>query len=305
MRPLKNFFLFSLLMNVCMFSHASFVELENFGENPGELTAQTFIPEKPYLSVVVLLHGCVQNGVDLAKKMGLLSLAEIKNIALLVPQQSTSNNAKACFNWFSPHDTDTDQGESLSLKNMVLSLKSQQPDAKFYIVGLSAGAAMSTMMLANYPNLFTAGAIFSGIPFPCAKDLIQAISCMQNGPSESAGQLADKVRAINKNQSVWPSLSIWTGLEDNVVHPQNSTVLAQQWAKLTNMTEPPTVSNHSSYTQTSWQENSNVSIDLFEISRMGHGLPVNPNQSNGGKLGPYLLQAPLSATLAIAEHWKL
>lgn len=305
MKPLINYFLLPFLISLSTYTQASFVDLKDFGENPGELSAQTFIPKPTYTAVVVLLHGCIQNGVELAKQSGLFDLAQSKNFALLVPQQSTKNNAKACFNWFSPQDTNIDQGEILSIKNMVLSLKSKKPDANFYIVGLSAGAAMSAAMLVNYPNLFTAGAIVSGIPFPCAKDLIQAISCMKHGPSENAQQLASKVRALNHSQSVWPSLSIWTGRNDIVVHPKNAILLAQQWANLTHINSSPVTVSHNGYTQTSWQEKGVNSIELFEIDNMGHGLAVKPNEPGGGDVGPYLLSAPLSTSVSIIKQWGI
>lgn len=305
MALLKNSIFFSLLFSVCNFAHASFTELKDFGENPGELTARIYTPEHSYTAVVVLLHGCIQNGVELAKQSGLLGLARKNNFALLIPQQSTNNNAKACFNWFSSQDTDVNQGESLSLKNMVLSVTSQQPNIKAYIIGLSAGAAMSAMMIVNYPNLFTAGAIVSGIPFPCAQDLIQAISCMQNGPSKSGVQLATQAQAINSYQARWPSLSIWTGVEDKIVHPKNAKTLANQWSIMTNINTPPTTIKHNGYTRTTWQGPNNTSIELFEIELMGHGLAVNPKLSNGGIIGPYLLEAPLSTMIAVTEHWKL
>jgi poly(hydroxyalkanoate) depolymerase family esterase len=305
MALLKNPLLFFLLFSVCNFTHASFKELKDFGENPGELTAHIYTPEHSYTAVVVLLHGCIQNGVELAKQSGLFGLAQENNFALLIPQQSTNNNAKACFNWFSSQDTNVNQGESLSLKNMVLSVSSQQPNTKTYIVGLSAGAAMSTMMLVNYPNLFTAGAIVSGIPFPCAKDLIQAISCMQNGPSENGAQLAKQALALSSTQATWPSLSIWTGVEDKIVHPKNAKTLANQWSIMTNINSPPTTIKHNGYTRTTWQGSNKTSIELFEIELMGHGLAVNPNLSNGGNIGPYLLKAPLSTMIAITEYWKL
>jgi poly(3-hydroxybutyrate) depolymerase len=58
-----------------------------------------------------------------------LALAKKHNFALLLPQQSLSNNIKRCFNWYS---------------------------ADYFTRDL-AGGAMASGMLANYPALFTGG----------------------------------------------------------------------------------------------------------------------------------------------------
>jgi poly(3-hydroxybutyrate) depolymerase len=73
-----------------------------------------------------------------------LALAKKHNFALLLPKQSLSNNIQRCFNWYS---------------------------ADYFTRDL-AGGAMASGMLANYPALFTSGAVVAGIPFPCAEGLM-------------------------------------------------------------------------------------------------------------------------------------
>jgi poly(hydroxyalkanoate) depolymerase family esterase len=96
-----------------------------------------------------------------------------------MPQQSLENNIKGCFNWYSTSDFAKETGENLSIKNMILTLKQHLGGADVYILGLSAGGAMASSLLVNYPDLFNAGAIVAGIPFPCADGLITVISCMK------------------------------------------------------------------------------------------------------------------------------
>ena len=107
-------------------SLAAFSPLTNFGNNPGELTASYFKGENHNNNLVVLLHGCVQQGEELAQQSGLLALAKQKQFSLLIPQQSENNNIKGCFNWFSKQDIERDQGESLSIKNMIATVNAGQ-----------------------------------------------------------------------------------------------------------------------------------------------------------------------------------
>lgn len=279
--------------------------LTNFGNNPGELTASYFKGENHNNNLVVLLHGCVQQGEELAQQSGLLALAKQKQFSLLIPQQSENNNTKGCFNWFSKQDIEKDQGESLSIKNMIATVNAGQNFNNIYIIGLSAGGAMASSMLVNYPEVFTAGAIVAGIPYPCANNLITAIACMRSGPSQEPEQLTELVKQISRTQTHWPTLSIWTGKQDTVVNPKNAEYLAKHWAQL-NQSPKPTVTKHSGYTITQWQgKDKKVVVELVEIENMDHGIAVAPALSNGGSEAPFVIKTPVSTILYLLNSWKI
>jgi len=295
-----------LTLSVSLFSHAEFKKLDEFGDNPGALEASYFTPNIKSPALVVLLHGCAQQGEELAQKSGLLSLAQKHNFAFLLPQQTLSNNIKRCFNWYSPDDSSKDIGESLSIKNMVTHLKAKLSSQDVYIIGLSAGGAMASGMLANYPALFTGGAIVAGIPFPCADGLITGISCMRNGPSQTAKELETLVRNINPKQQSWPKLSVWTGENDSIVNPLNSSLHAQQWANLSAIKNKPTIDHKSGYTVTRWQNSAKqTQVELIEVSDLGHGIMVNPQVENGGEASDYVLASPVSTVKHVIDFWQL
>jgi len=104
---------------------AQFTTLENFDDNPGNLTSSYFAAKIASPDLVVLLHGCAQEGQKLAKRSGLLDLAIKHNFSVLIPQQSLDNNIKRCFNWYSADDYAKNSGENLSIKYMILTVKKQ------------------------------------------------------------------------------------------------------------------------------------------------------------------------------------
>ena len=307
MRILNPLVTLLLALGVSLSSHAQFQELEEFGENPGDLEASFFAPSNTKNpALVVLLHGCAQQGDELALKSGLFGLAKKHNFALLLPQQALSNNIKRCFNWYSPDDSTRDTGETLSIKNMVGHLKVQLNSQQVYIIGLSAGGAMASGMLANYPELFTGGAVVAGIPFPCADGLITGISCMRNGPSQTSNDLVTLVQKINPKQTVWPKLSVWTGTNDSIVNPLNSTMLAQQWASLSGIDDKPIKYKKTGYTMTHWKNSAKETrVELIEVSNLDHGIMVNPQVENGGEESDYLLASPLSTVKHVIDFWQL
>jgi poly(hydroxyalkanoate) depolymerase family esterase len=290
-----------------------YIPLTDFGDNPGALTS-FYLPvtqgsnasPAEDLSLVVLLHGCIQDGVELANKSGLTSLALEHHFAVLVPQQSYDNNVKGCFNWFASQDTQIDSGEMLSIKNMIVTTQEKLAAKHVYIIGLSAGGAMASAAIVNYPNLFQSGAIIAGLPYPCADNLIKAISCMKQGPALSVEELAQFAKAIHPQQTRWPSLSIWTGDSDNVVNANNAQMLASQWQVLTQSNAKPTVSNESGYSISRWKDaQNNASIELVTINDFGHGIAVNPDIKHGGEESDYLLRAPISSVTEVIKLWGL
>ena len=103
---------------------AQVMELKEFGDNPGQLSASYYLPDKQAANqknpaLVVLLHGCAQQGESLAQQSGLLGLATQQQFALLMPQQGLENNIKRCFNWYSAADYTKGSGENLSIINMI------------------------------------------------------------------------------------------------------------------------------------------------------------------------------------------
>jgi len=189
---------------------------------------------------------------------------------------------------------------------MVTTLKQQLASENVYIIGLSGGGAMASSMLVNYPELFTAGAVVAGIPFPCADGLITGISCMRNGPSQAVDELVELVEKLNPEQSSWPKLSVWTGTQDNIVNPKNSSAFARQWAKLSHLAAEPIVENKTGYRVTRWQNVAKeTQVELIEVAKLGHGIMVNPAIENGGEVADYLLAAPVSTAKHLVEFWGL
>ena len=301
----------TLLSHHALAATTTYEKLENFGDNPGDLDASYYLPHanksaNKQPSLVVLLHGCAQQGENLAQQSGLLGLAKKHGFALLLVQQGLSNNIKHCFNWYSADDYSKNKGESLSIKNMITAMQQQINADKVFIIGLSAGGAMASSMLINYPDLFTAGAVVAGIPFPCADGLITGISCMRNGSSQTVDELVTQARNLNPKQVTWPKLSVWTGTNDSIVNPLNSLALAQQWAQLSTITSKPIIEQKSGYTITRWQNSADeVHLELVEVENRDHGIMVNPNAENGGEVSDYLLASPVSTAKQVINFWQL
>ncbi|MGB9170936.1 MAG: PHB depolymerase family esterase, partial [Bradyrhizobium sp.] len=219
------------------------VETEGFGTNPGDLRMFSFAPEelRSHPALVVVLHGCGQTAAGYDLGTGWSTLAKHYGFALLMPEQRATNNAHGCFNWFNPEDTKRGQGEALSIRQMIARMASQHRIDKhrIFVTGLSAGGAMTSVMLATYPEVFAAGAIIAGLPYGVAANVREALNGMMQSRSRPPGDLGNLVRTASKHRGPWPRVSIWHGSADRTVNPANADEIIKQWLDVHELPSDP------------------------------------------------------------------
>ena len=160
-----------VLLNPKLGVSASLQSIEEFGLNPGNLNMYVYVPDghKPKPAMVVALHGCVQQASTFDDETGLTKFADKLKFLLLLPEQPTVNNEYQCFNWFQTEDNQKNQGESGSIRNMIQYMIDTYDVnvSRIFVLGLSAGGSMTSVLMANYPELFQGGAIIAGTPYEC------------------------------------------------------------------------------------------------------------------------------------------
>jgi pimeloyl-ACP methyl ester carboxylesterase len=72
---------------------------------------------------------------------------------------------------------------------------------RVFVVGLSAGGAMASAMLAVYPDVFAGGAIIAGLPFASATNVQEAFEVMAKGRERAGPQWGDRVRSASDGLS--------------------------------------------------------------------------------------------------------
>jgi poly(hydroxyalkanoate) depolymerase family esterase len=210
-----------------------------------------------------------------------------------VPEQKSANNALSCFNWFQAADTTRGQGEALSVRQMVdygIANHGYAP-SRIYVSGLSAGGAMSAVMLATYPDVFAAGSVIAGIPYGCGT------SCQYAAVSKTPQQWGDLVRAAFPGYpGPWPRVAVWHGQSDTTVVPANGTELMTQWTNVRGVSPTPTSTSTLPGNTTLEKYGSDV-VRLYRIAGMGHGTPVDPGGAleQCGTAASYFLDTICSA----------
>ena len=268
-----------------------------------------YVPADPQPALVVVLHGCTQTAASYDFGAGWSTLADRHGFVLLLPEQQRANNANNCFNWFLPGDTARDRGEALSIRQMIeKTIGAHGIDRRrVFVTGLSAGGAMTSVMLATYPEVFAAGAIIAGLPYGTAGNVQQAFESMFQGRVRSPQEWGDEVRHASKHRGPWPRVSVWHGDLDATVKPMNAESLIRQWTDVHGITSAPIEDQVDGYPRQVWRRDGVDVIESYTITGMAHGTPLATGSSDQayGEAGPFLLEAGISSSYHIAKFFGL
>lgn len=286
--------------------------MTGFGSNPGALDALVYVPDNlpAKAPLVVVLHGCTQNAAVYDRGAGWTTLADRHGFALLFPQQRRANNSNLCFNWYSPADARRGKGEAQSIAQMVKHLSAEQgiDPARTFINGLSAGGAMTAVMLAAYPDLFAGGAIIAGLPFATADTLPEALERMRGTGGPSRRELLSVASAAGPGGGPVPTLSVWHGTSDHIVAPANASAIVDQWRDLHGVGDQiATTDRVAGHRRDRWHDDAGRTlVERYDIVGMGHGVPIDTRGERAcGAAGPHMLESGICSTRLIAEGWGL
>ena len=292
---------------------AGATEVTSFGTNPGALKMFRYVPAglPAGAPLVVAMHGCTQSALAYDEEPGWVALAERWKFVVLLPEQQTANNSSRCFNWFENGDITRGSGEALSIKQMVDKTKADlgTDAARSYVTGLSAGGAMTSVMLAAYPDMFAGGSIMAGIPFRCATSVSGAFSCLDPGVNKTPAAWGDLVRGAASYTGTRPTVQIWHGTSDATVKPMNMTELVEQWTNVAGTDQTPEVQDtvagypHKVYRDAAGRN----AVELYAITGMGHGTPVDPGTGTTqcGIAAAYILDVNICSSYYIGKAWGL
>jgi poly(hydroxyalkanoate) depolymerase family esterase len=294
--------LFLFLIKTSLYSQ-SIISISSFGSNPGALNMYTYVPTgiSGAAPLVVAMHGCTESASLYATQTGWDKLADLHKFYVVYPEQVSANNSSLCFNWFDTTDASRNVGEAMSIKQMVDYMKVHYTidTNAIYVTGLSAGAAMTAVMMATYPDVFNKGAIMAGVPYKAATSASAAFNAMNGFVTMTPAQWGALVKTQNPGyKGSYPKAMICQGLSDFTVSPTNATELMKQWTFMNHADQTVDSSNNA------FQGNANVVLSiyndsnnnpvvyLYKITGMPHGIAVDtgacPRQ--GGQAGTYAIE---------------
>ena len=214
----------------------------SFSNEHGERDYGLYVPDGldgRSAPLVVMLHGCGQDAEDFAAGTRMNAIAKQEKFLVLYPEQDSSANRAGCWNWFEPSDQERGRGEPSIIAGateQVIDEHGVDP-RRVYVVGISAGGAMSTVLAATYPDLYAAVGVHSGLEYGAADSALAAVAAQRSGgpDPDRQGRLAFE-SARPAEARVLPAI-VFHGEEDGVVDVVNAHQTLSQWAQTNDYAE--------------------------------------------------------------------
>jgi poly(hydroxyalkanoate) depolymerase family esterase len=263
--------------------------------------------------LVVMLHGCTQNPSDFAAGTQMDALADQKQFIVVYPQQTSTYNASDCWNWFEPADQARGSGEPAIIAGITRTVEGSTAawtinTHRVYVAGLSAGAAMSVIMGATYPDIFAAIGVHSGLEYKAATTLQAAFLAQLHGGPNPMQQGQAAYNAMGSYARVVPTI-VFQGTSDTTVNPVNGDQVIQQWMQTDHLasnnlynasfSSPASTTNGQvpgghAYTVYTWNNHNSQEIqEYWKVFNMGHAW------SGGSSSGSFTDPQGPNASLAI------
>ncbi|MGB0651651.1 MAG: alpha/beta hydrolase family esterase [Thermoplasmatota archaeon] len=264
--------------------------------------------------LVVMLHGCTQDGLEIAETTAWNDLADQEGFFVLYPDQDPAYNSDRCWNWFRPEHQQRGAGEPLLIATATQGAIEQWPidPERIYIAGASSGGGMAPILAATYPELYAGLGVAMGVEYRAASDLATAAYAQRfGGPDpDLAGRWAYEAAPAPEKM---PTIVFHGGL-DWVVAPVNGEQLVVQWAQTNDLVDDG-VDNDSVDAAADAQRDGQVpgghayTVSCYHDAAgrplLEHwGIPLMGHAWSGGPAGaPHTDPAGPDATRAMWDFW--
>ncbi|MCX4557541.1 PHB depolymerase family esterase [Streptomyces phaeochromogenes] len=260
---------------------AALTEVTGFGTNPSNLQMYLYVPDSVTANpaVVVAVHYCTGSGPAMYSGTEYASLADRYGFIVVYPSVT---RASKCFDVSSPQALRRGGGsDPVGIKSMVdwVTRTYSADTSRIFATGISSGAMMTNVLLGDYPDVFAAGAAFSGVPFGCfaTTDGSEWNSACSGGTViHTPQEWGDLVRTAYPGYTgPRPRMQVWHGTEDDVLRYPNFGEEIKQWTNVLGVGQTPaaTDSPQSGWTRTRYGSTGDrAPVEAISLQGVGHNL---------------------------------
>ena len=278
---------------------ASLQQVSSWGASgvPSYIAMFIYVPDKLATNppILVVSHYCGGDAAGVfgeAKSGGIVGASDQYGFIMIYPQNHLPGTTRNCWDVGSAASLTHDGGgDTQAIAQMVkYTITQYKANAnRVYATGTSSGAMMTEALLAVYPDVFKAGAEFSGVPAGCWADGYTASNqwsgnCAGGKTTFTAQQWGDKVRLMDQGYTgLRPRVQLWHGDADTTISPNNQTEAIKEWTDVLGLDTNPTttttvtITGHT-WTRQSWQSSCGFTVLDAWLEKGGpHGTDANLN----------------------------
>ena len=258
---------------------AALTQITDFGRNPTGLQMYLYVPKRvaAHPAIVVALHYCTGSGPAMFAGTSYASLADRYGFVVIYP---SATRASHCFDVSSPgaltHHGNSDPVGIVSMVGFAERVLGADRN-RVYATGISSGAMMTNVLLADYPDVFRAGSAMSGVPDGCFATTDPSgwnAACAQGQIIKTSQQWGDIVRqAFPGYSGRRPAIQLWHGTADAILAYQNFRGEVKQWTNVLHtgagtVDHPRPTWTHTVYTDGTGR----VAVDAYSVAGATHNL---------------------------------
>jgi acetylxylan esterase len=264
-------------------SAAALVEVTNFGANPSGLRMHVYVPDRVAArpAILVAVHYCTGSGPVFFSGTEFARLADERGFIVIYPSATRGGN---CFDVYTQQALRRGGGsDPVGIKSMVdwaIANRNGDPN-RVYVTGASSGAMMTNVLLADYPDVFKAGAAFMGVPATCFATTPPNewnSDCANGNIIRTAQQWGDLARsAFPGYAGPRPRMQVWHGTTDDILRFPNFGEELKQWTNVLGVSQNPafTDSPRAGWTRTRYgSTGGQAPVEGISLQGVGHSLPM-------------------------------
>ncbi len=257
-------------------------QITNFGPNPTGLLMYLYVPRhvRPHPAIIVAMHYCGGTGPAFFQGTEFASLADEYGFVVIYPSVTPGRAPYDCFDVSTPgaltHYGDSDPVGIVSM--VYWAERHLHADRhQVFATGISSGAMMTDVLLGDYPNVFAAGSIMSGVAFGCfatTNGTLWNSQCATGNVIKTPQQWGDIVRAAYPGyRGPRPRVQIWHGTADTILYYPNFGEEVKQWTNVLHAhplytDHPMPTWTHTVYVNCRGQ----VEVDAYSVAGEDHNL---------------------------------
>ena len=212
-------------------------------------TPHSYRPARP-APLVVVVHGCNTTAVEQIRANEAERMAERNGVVLVYPDfrnegdstpdsgESTNDSlvgshALRCWRFYSPADTQRGVGDPAAIADITRAVMAQRriDPNRVYVVGMSSGAMMTSVLGATYPDLYAAIGVVAGCAY---LDSPACVARSDADPDTAVQQGQAAAAEMGSAARVLPVIDI-QGDADGTVPPRSGFTVMKQWMVTANV----------------------------------------------------------------------
>jgi len=230
---------------------ASLQQVSNWGVSglPADVSMYIYVPDRvatnpPILTLIHYCGGTASAVFGQARTGGVVGAADQYGFIMVVPSSGRCWDVQSNKTW-----TRDGGGDSHAIKQMVKYASSQYKGNadRVYATGDSSGGMMTELLLALYPDVFTAGSAFAGMPAACRGASESGSgggysgACAGGSVTHTPQEWGDIVRKMNPGYTGHrPRVQLFHGDADTTIRYANFTEAIKEWTNVLGLATAPT-----------------------------------------------------------------